>query len=84
MVFGLQTQPKSWLTGYTFWVNHYLEIVFSKISVVNPPPLKFKPSMKPIVDGFPEILSPSVIEIPIRAWSGRAHRDMKPRLNEIS
>ena len=40
MVFGLQTQPKSWLTGYTFWVNHYLEIVFSKISVVNPPPLK--------------------------------------------
>ena len=37
MVFGLQTQPKSWLTGYTFWVNHYLEIVFSKISVVNPP-----------------------------------------------
>ena len=26
MVFGLQTQPKSWLTGYTFWVNHYLEI----------------------------------------------------------
>ena len=38
MVFGLQTQPKSWLTGYTFWVNHYLEIVFSKISVVNPPP----------------------------------------------
>ena len=33
MVFGLQTQPKSWLTGYTFWVNHYLEIVFSKISV---------------------------------------------------
>ena len=39
MVFGLQTQPKSWLTGYTFWVNHYLEIVFSKISVVNPPPL---------------------------------------------
>ena len=29
-------------------------------------------------------LSPSVIEIPIRAWSGRAHRDMKPRLNEIS
>ena len=32
MVFGLQTQPKSWLTGYTFWVNHYLEIVFSKIS----------------------------------------------------
>ena len=40
MVFGLQTQPKSWLTGYTFWVNHYLEIVFSKISVVNPPPLR--------------------------------------------
>ena len=38
MVFGLQTQPKSWLTGYTFWVNHYLEIVFSKIIVVNPPP----------------------------------------------
>ena len=38
MVFGLRTQPKSWLTGYTFWVNHYLEIVFSKISVVNPPP----------------------------------------------
>ena len=33
MVFGLQTHPKSWLTGYTFWVNHYLEIVFSKISV---------------------------------------------------
>ena len=32
MVFGLQTQPKSWRTGYTFWVNHYLEI-----SVVNPP-----------------------------------------------
>ena len=40
--------------------------------------------MKPIVDGFPEILSPSVIEIPIRVWSGRAYRDMKPRLNEIS
>ena len=42
MVFGLQTQPKSWLTGYTFWVNHYLEILFFKISVVNtpPPPLK--------------------------------------------
>ena len=38
MDFGIQTQPKSWLTGYTFWVNHYLEIVFSKISVVNPPP----------------------------------------------
>ena len=34
MVFVLQTQPKSWLTGYTFWVNHYLEIVFSKILVV--------------------------------------------------
>ena len=44
MVFGLQTQPKSWLTGYTFWVNHYLEIVFSKISVVTgePPPLNDK------------------------------------------
>ena len=42
MVFGLQTQPKSWLTGYTFWVNHYLEIVFSKISVVNPPPPPLK------------------------------------------
>ena len=38
IVYGLQTQPKSWLTGYTFRVDHYLEIVFSKISVVNPPP----------------------------------------------
>ena len=28
MVFRQQTQPKSWLTGYTFWVNHNLEIVF--------------------------------------------------------
>ena len=36
MDFGLQTQPKSWLTGYTFWVNHYLEIVFSKISYTFP------------------------------------------------
>ena len=27
MVFGLQTQPKIWLTGYTFKVNHYLEMI---------------------------------------------------------
>ena len=34
---GLQTRPKSsWPTGRTFWANHYLQIMFSKISGVNP------------------------------------------------
>ena len=27
MVWGLQTQPKSWPTGWTFWANRYLEIM---------------------------------------------------------
>ena len=27
---GLKTQPKSWHTGWTFWVHHYLEILFQK------------------------------------------------------
>ena len=40
MVWGLQTQPKSWSTWRTFWANRYLEIMFSKFSRVNPPPLK--------------------------------------------
>ena len=31
MVFGLQTQPKSWLTGYTFWVNHYRPVFESEL-----------------------------------------------------
>ena len=38
MIWGLQTQPKSWPTGWTFWANHYLEIIFSKFSGVNSPP----------------------------------------------
>ena len=56
MVFGLQTQPKSWLTGYTFWVNHYLEIVFSKISVVNPPPPPLN-EIIPSEDGFGNLVT---------------------------
>ena len=27
MVQGLQAWPKSWPTGWTFWANHYLEII---------------------------------------------------------
>ena len=34
---GLQTQSKSWPTGWTFWANRYLKIMFSKFSGVNPP-----------------------------------------------
>ena len=37
MAWGLQTQPKSWPTGRTFWDNCYLEIMFAKFSGVNPP-----------------------------------------------
>ena len=32
MVWDLQTQPKSWPTGWTFCANRYLEIMFSKFS----------------------------------------------------
>ena len=33
--------PKSWPTGWNFWVNRYLEKLFSKISGTDtPPPLK--------------------------------------------
>ena len=35
MVWGLQTQPKRCPTGWTFWANRYLEIMFSKFSGVN-------------------------------------------------
>ena len=31
-VWGLSTRSKSWPTGWTFWVNRYLENLFSKIS----------------------------------------------------
>ena len=34
---GLQTQPKSWPTGWTLWATHYLEFMLSKFSGVNPP-----------------------------------------------
>ena len=34
-VWVLQTQPKSWPSGLTFWVNCHLEILFSKFSVLN-------------------------------------------------
>ena len=27
---GFQTRPNSWPTWWTFWVNRYLEIMFSK------------------------------------------------------
>ena len=40
-VWGLKTQPKSWPTGWTFWANHLLEIMFLKFGGLNPPfPLK--------------------------------------------
>ena len=35
MIWGLQTQSKSWPTGRAFWVNCYLKIVISKFSGVN-------------------------------------------------
>ena len=38
MFWGLQTRPKSWPTWWTFWVNRYLDIMFSKFSGVNLPP----------------------------------------------
>ena len=28
MIWGLQNRPKSWPTWWTFWANHYLEIMF--------------------------------------------------------
>ena len=37
MVWGLQTQPKSWPTEWNFWANRYLEIMFSKFSGGEPP-----------------------------------------------
>ena len=36
IVWGLQTQPKSWLSGWTFWANLYLEIMLSKFLSLNP------------------------------------------------
>ena len=39
IVWGLQTQPKRWPTGWIFWANTYLEITLSKSSGLNPPPL---------------------------------------------
>ena len=41
MVWGFQTQPKSWPTGWTVWANHYLEITFWKFSGGEPPPLNY-------------------------------------------
>ena len=40
---GLKTQPKIWSTGWTFWVHHYLEILFQVILGDQPPPA---PSLK--------------------------------------
>ena len=36
---GLKTQPKSWPTGWTFWVHHYLESLFQIFWWINPLPL---------------------------------------------
>ena len=38
MIWGLQTRPKSWPTGRTFWANHYLEIMFRNFKGWNAPP----------------------------------------------
>ena len=38
--FGVsKTRPKIWPTRRNLFFNHYLKIMFSKFSVVNPPPL---------------------------------------------
>ena len=37
-VWGLKTQRKTWHTGWTFWVNGYLEIMFSKFLAWTPLP----------------------------------------------
>ena len=36
-VWGLKSRSKSWPAGWTFWVNRYIENLFSKISGLNPP-----------------------------------------------
>ena len=36
IVWSLQTQPKSWPTGWSFWAKRYLEIMFSIFSSLNP------------------------------------------------
>ena len=33
---NLKTQPKNWLTKWTFWANCYLEIMFYKCSGATP------------------------------------------------
>ena len=39
--YGLEPpRPKIWLNVWTFWVNRYLEFMFSKFSGLNPFPLK--------------------------------------------
>ena len=48
-VWGLKTGPKSWPTGWTFWVNCSLENLFLKISGLNPHLNKIK--------GFGEVLN---------------------------
>ena len=37
-VWDLNTRPKNWPNGWTFWVNCYLENMFSKFSGLNPSP----------------------------------------------
>ena len=39
MVWGLQTRPKSWPTGWNFWAYHYIKIIFSNPLKwnINPP-----------------------------------------------
>ena len=32
----LQTRPNNWHTGWNFWANHHIEIMFLKFSEVNP------------------------------------------------
>ena len=39
---GLKTGPKIWTSGWTFWINHYLENLFSKIRAEPPWPLPLK------------------------------------------
>ena len=33
---GFKTRPKFWPTGWTYWPNHYLHIMFMKFSGMNP------------------------------------------------
>ena len=82
-VWGLKTQSKIWPTGWTFWANRYLEIMFSKFLGANyPPPLiqwcipYFILSPKILLSIYTNVVRLLTVKILILLWFG-IHFDIK-------